>query len=162
MKKYFTKKHFKLTLNIFLIHLFFSCAQPKYIQKTDDTNSAPSYQKNKADCNVQLKNSKLCLSWLWELKPTETEMGSFVFKIYKLNNYDQTAIMMENGDKVEVVLWMPSMGHGSSPTTVEKLDVGTYRTHDVFFTMPGEWQIKFQFKNLNNELTDEAIVDIQI
>ncbi len=159
-------KIFKTVGFVFLISCGLSflqaCAQPKYIQKIEDSGAAPSYQKNKADCHVQLENSKLCLSWVWEVKPTETEFGSFVFKTYRLNNYDQSEIMTDFSENVEVVLWMPSMGHGSSPTAVEKLDTGTYRAKDVFFTMPGEWQIKFQFKNINSDLTDEAFVDIQI
>jgi hypothetical protein len=58
-----------------------------------------------------------------------------------------------------VVLWMPSMGHGSSPVTVTRLDIGTYLANEVFFIMPGEWQIKFQLKRAD-EVIDEAIVDI--
>ena len=52
-------------------------------------------------------------------------------------------------DKVEVVLWMPAMGHGSSPTRVEKvLDQngqaipGAYNVHKIYFVMGGTWEVR--------------------
>ncbi|MBI2394880.1 MAG: FixH family protein [Deltaproteobacteria bacterium] len=43
---------------------------------------------------------------------------------------------------VEVIVWMPSMGHGApnDPTLVEKGD-GNYRVEDVYFSMPGTWEL---------------------
>ncbi len=48
----------------------------------------------------------------------------------------------------EVVLWMPSMGHGSAPTSVlESLDtsgqpiLGSYDVKNVFFLMGGDWDV---------------------
>ena len=71
----------------------------------------------------------------------------------------KTHQIIEIEDKVSVVLWMPSMGHGSTPTVVQRLDVGTYRASEVFFIMPGEWDLKFQLKT-GSEVTDEALVQI--
>lgn len=52
-------------------------------------------------------------------------------------------------DKVEVVLWMPDMGHGSSPTRVEKaLDQngqaipGAYNVRKIYFVMGGAWEVR--------------------
>ena len=49
----------------------------------------------------------------------------------------------------EVVLWMPSMGHGSAPTQIERvLDaqgqplIGVYRVTNIYFVMGGEWQVQ--------------------
>ena len=64
-------------------------------------------------------------------------------------------------DSVEVALWMPSMGHGSSPVTVERLDTGTYRASEVFFTMKGDWEIRIQLKE-GDEVRDQAIVPITL
>lgn len=41
-----------------------------------------------------------------------------------------------------VELFMPSMGHGSSPTTVEAQNDGSYKVSGVFFSMPGDWLVK--------------------
>lgn len=56
---------------------------------------------------------------------------------------------VELADDVEVVLWMPSMGHGSSPTQVEKavdangnLLVGVFNVKQIYFIMGGEWEVR--------------------
>ncbi|MGE4131100.1 MAG: hypothetical protein AB7F86_05645 [Bdellovibrionales bacterium] len=48
----------------------------------------------------------------------------------------------------EVVLWMPSMGHGSAPTSVlELVDakgqpiLGSYDVKNIFFLMSGHWDV---------------------
>jgi hypothetical protein len=52
-------------------------------------------------------------------------------------------------DNVDVVLWMPSMGHGSAPTQVERaVDAngnilkGVFNVRNVFFIMGGEWEVR--------------------
>lgn len=72
----------------------------------------------------------------------------------KEKNY-QTPIEKDMESLPQLVLWMSSMGHGSTPSQTQRLDVGTYRASNVFFIMPGDWQLKFQIKN-GNELLDEA------
>lgn len=48
----------------------------------------------------------------------------------------------------EVVLWMPSMGHGSAPTQIQRvLDaqgqplVGAYEISNMYFVMGGDWDV---------------------
>jgi YtkA-like len=55
----------------------------------------------------------------------------------------------ELNDNIEVVLWMPSMGHGSAPTQVERtLDAsgnvvpGVFNVRNVYFIMGGEWEVR--------------------
>lgn len=82
-----------------------------------------------------------------------------MFKFYRLNTYDSSSVEIDAASVPEAVLWMPSMGHGSTPTAVTRLDVGTYRASNVFFIMPGEWEIKFQVKD-GVTLKDEAVVSL--
>lgn len=51
--------------------------------------------------------------------------------------------MAVSGASFAVELWMPAHGHGSSsvPQVVE-LDAGRYRSEDLIFTMPGEWEVR--------------------
>ncbi|MEQ1664122.1 MAG: hypothetical protein ABL927_01950 [Bdellovibrionales bacterium] len=53
----------------------------------------------------------------------------------------------------KVVLWMPSMGHGSSPTKIEQsLDqkgqpkLGAYEISNIYFIMRGEWDVNVSLK----------------
>lgn len=137
------------------------CAQPKYVEENKNTNGNNSAHEAGADCSTQFAGSQLCVSWYWERKPTSSEVGTFIFKTYRLNAFDKTAIEINTISTPEVQLWMPSMGHGSTPTQVTQLDVGTYRAENVFFIMPGEWDIRFQIKN-GDTVNDEAIVHITL
>ncbi len=53
------------------------------------------------------------------------------------------------------------MAHGSVPITITRLDLGTYRASNVFFVMPGDWEIHFQSKQ-GEEVKDEVVVDFTL
>jgi hypothetical protein len=147
-----------ILISIFFTVIFSACAQPKYATELGlDSNETKNAQEQKIDCSVTFSKSGLCLYWYWEKKPTSTEMGSLIFKTYKLNTLDQTPVEIDPEQSPNLILWMPSMGHGSSPTNVARIDVGTYRASNVFFIMPGEWELKFQIQSVS-EMTDEAKV----
>lgn len=139
-----------------------ACAQPKYENVIKESNPGNGSTSEKvSQCQVKFKNSQYCLTWVWEVEPTDSVAGSLVFKISRGNNFDDSPVLTDFDFPVSVLLWMPSMGHGSSPTKTEKLDVGTYRTSNVFFVMPGDWEIRFQVKD-GKTITDEAIVSLSI
>jgi hypothetical protein len=149
------KKILGLTL-LFLL----SCAQPKYVNEDGSTKNNSAHEAG-SDCSIQFNGSQICLSWYWEKKPTSTHVGSFIFKTYRLNTFDATALELNPVSVPQVLLWMPSMGHGSTPTQTVQLDIGTYRAENVFFIMPGEWEIKFQIKD-GDIVRDEAIILITL
>lgn len=48
----------------------------------------------------------------------------------------------------EVVLWMPSMGHGSAPTQIQRVldtqgqpQTGVYEISNIYFVMGGDWDV---------------------
>jgi len=43
--------------------------------------------------------------------------------------------------RFDVVLWMPSMDHGSAPTRIERFGDGVYQVSNVYFIMGGEWDV---------------------
>jgi hypothetical protein len=65
-----------------------------------------------------------------------------------------------DGLSVDLVPWMPAMGHGASvrPTVTPKGD-GRYVIDDVDFFMPGQWQLRFTF---SGPVEDHATVVLQI
>ncbi len=136
------------------------CAEPKYEKiAPSDGNSVQSQKVS--SCNAKLNLVGYCILWEWEIKPTSSKAGSLAFKIVRSNLLDDSPVPVDVDFKPEVVLWMGSMGHGSTPTTVQRIDVGSFRTSNVFFIMPGEWQIKFQLKE-GETIKDEAVVNITI
>lgn len=127
-----------------------NCARPKYVEETTSYQAPAGKVESSADCSSVFSESKYCLSWYWENKPTAKHAGSLIFKIYRLNQFDKTAVPVDFKPIPDVVLWMPSMGHGSAPTQTTRLDVGTYRASNVFFIMPGDWDIRFSVKDEND------------
>lgn len=127
----------------------FACASPKY--------PAPAEGSTKTLSSQFTSHAAVDLSW--EKYPTETEMGSFVFTTYRNNPVDGTKVEQDLGDVMSVFLWMPSMGHGSSPVTLEHLGVGKYRATNVFFVMKGDWQIHFQVSD-GKGAADEAVLSL--
>lgn len=57
----------------------------------------------------------------------------------------------------EAKLWMPDMGHGSSPTSLTRGDEGCTKVADINFLMPGAWQIKVRFAD-----GDHGVFDVQV
>lgn len=143
-----------------IILIFVGCAQPKYVNANSSENNT-GVQEAVANCSVQFTQAQICVAWYWEKKPTSSEVGSFIFKTFRLNSFDSTAIEVNPVTVPQVQLWMPSMGHGSTPTQVTQLDTGTYRAENVFFIMPGEWDIRFQIKD-GDTVNDEALVHITL
>lgn len=132
-----------------------ACAKPRWAQAPLAT--PPDAQKPEpgqtASCELKFK-SGLCLDWTWEKQPVDSEFGSLIFKTYTLENGE--VIPQDLSGTAALVLWMPSMGHGSSPTTVTRIDAGTYRATRVYFVMPGAWDLHFQNKD-GAKVIDEAI-----
>jgi hypothetical protein len=149
----------RIPLSILILAFVVGCAEPKYVKDSNTNNDGTNAQESKADCQVSFINSGLCLAWFWEKKPTSTEMGSLIFKTYRLNSVDQTPIEVDLTSIPQVVLWMPSMGHGSTPTQTARVDEGTYRATNVFFIMPGDWEIRFLLKN-GTEVIDETRISL--
>lgn len=148
-----------------VLALHVACARPIY--ESHDQPGFSGAGGDRADsekasaCPTRFRQSHACLTWVWSKVPSSGEPGSLIFKIYRGNAYDDTPVLVDPGRLPAVVLLMPSMGHGSSPTTVTALDIGTYRADNVFFIMPGDWQVRFQIKD-GTHVEDEAVVDLTI
>lgn len=144
---------------ICLAFVFAGCAQAKYEQVGNALPTNTSQSEKVTFCKSRFLNSGYCLLWHWEKKPTSSQAGSLIFKIVRANALDDSPVPVDQNWLPILVLWMPSMGHGSTPTSVQRVDVGSYRATNVFFIMPGEWELKFQLKDAN-KVHDEVAVDL--
>lgn len=64
---------------------------------------------------------------------------------------DESRQPAEPSAALTVELWMPSMGHGSAPTAVQrvrgadgKIVPGLFRVTNIYFLMGGDWELRFQ------------------
>lgn len=146
-----------IKLNFFLLALgLAACARPHYRdgRVTDFANSPQSQS-----CSLPLTKLNLCLQMSWESRPNQESMGSFIVDVSDLEGHAST---LPPQASLGVVLWMPSMGHGSSPVRVDPLSESRYRASRVFFIMPGEWEIHFQVHNSQGDLIDESVDPFRI
>ena len=132
-----------------------ACAKPNY-QNQESTTGQNAQQTGQ--CNLLLKAQNICVDIKWEVQPSDTDAG-----VFNLHFYDPQAVtqLIDPAYSVAVVLWMPSMGHGSSPVKVEKLENGIYKASNVFFVMPGDWEIRIQLKDGKN-VVEQVIQAINI
>lgn len=122
-----------------------ACAQPVY-REAAGTGTAGGQAAAAKGLVGKLKSSGLQVWLEWERMPSDEDFGSFLLKVGRPNLADGSPVLLDAADEVSVELWMPSMGHGSSPVSVEKIDLGTFRASQVFFTMPGDWEIRVEVR----------------
>jgi hypothetical protein len=137
----------KLTYIILTLVLMGSCAKPRYVDGLEARIDGTS-----GECGFLFSSENLCLKTEWIQKPTESSYGemtlSFVDRTDQSRFVDPVAVPF-------IVLWMPSMGHGSSPVKMERIDVGKFRASEIFFIMPGPWDIRYQLKDGSNVIEEK-------
>ena len=136
---------------------FFACAEPRYESVVLAPAADVQTDETETPCLARFRVSGHCLQWSWETLPSASEPGVLRFKVLRANRLDGSALPLDLEGTASVVLWMPSMGHGSTPTQTKQVDIGSFRATQVYFVMPGEWEIRFQFRQAEKVL-DEAVV----
>ena len=122
-----------------LLLLSVSCARPHYV-----TEEERGIKDISGECEYFFSSEKICLKTEWTKKPSESSFGEMNLSF--VDSVDQTRFI-DPLHEPYLLLWMPSMGHGSSPVTMERVDVGRYRAQDIFFIMTGEWDLHYQLKS---------------
>lgn len=82
---------------------------------------------------------------------TNTKVCAHLGHMSSLNSRDEVTFVAhvmgaQQVTDMKVILWMPSMGHGSSPVKLEQTGVNHYQVTQAYFIMPGEWVVRLQFK----------------
>lgn len=94
------------------------------------------------NCPLDYPNAGLCAKIEWLVGPSGSGANSFTIKFWDKDTGAPAGPYVDPEHDVTVQLWMPSMGHGSSPVTVSKESTGIYKATNVFFIMPGDWDIR--------------------
>lgn len=109
-------------------------------------------------CDFLFKSEDLCMEVKWEVLPPARSNGTLVLTFTDAKDPSR---LVTPKSTPQVVLWMSSMGHGSKPTTLNYVDVGQFRSTDVFFVMGGPWDVKYQLKD-GNKVVEELVQKIKI
>jgi len=118
-----------------IITVISSCGRsPLQLEKNQNENAG------NVNLEVPKKFSSInqTLEIIW-LSPRNIIEASHFLLITKKNQ-----VAYDLPDNYKIQLWMPSMGHGSSPLLVNKIATGVYDVSEVYFIMSGDWQIKVQ------------------
>jgi hypothetical protein len=116
-------------------------------------------------CAFHFPKAALCASLEWIVKPSHDEKAEFRLRFWHERDGTEHGPYVDPPHAVAAKLWMPAMGHGSSPVRVgQEKDAslvpipGVYLATDVFFMMDGEWEIWVQLKR-EREIVEQAKVD---
>jgi hypothetical protein len=126
-----------------------------YIVNNQDTRRRDEIT---AECALYFKTENLCLTTEWETMPTVNSFGSMLLTFK--DKSDPSRIISPRHEPF-VLLWMPGHGHGSSPVTMTLIEDGKYRASDIFFIMPGAWDIRFQLKDGTN-IIEETVQKVTL
>lgn len=108
-----------------------ACSRPDYITAEELAGS----HENGGACSIQFAGN--CATLTWQNPPSSTGSSPFTLQF-------QNPLTTE---QLSVVLWMPSMGHGSAPVTISTSDQQTFQITDVYFIMPGDWEVRIYLQN---------------
>lgn len=119
-------------------------------------------------CPILFEKEKTCASLNWVRMPADGDKGEFTLRFWSQESGTENGPYIDPGHAVFVKLWMSSMGHGSSPVrTTQARDSGgivvpgVFDVTDVYFVMPGAWQIIVQLKQ-DAQVIDQAAYDVEI
>lgn len=100
----------------------------------------------------------------WEAGPQVSSESRM--KIEWRNGSDHSPV--EPPGSFRVSLFMPSMGHGSAPTQIQRvLDAqgapltGVFEVSNVYFTMGGDWQVKLTL-NFADGSKETQVIDLNL
>lgn len=91
--------------------------------------------------HLSFANGKIQALVSWNVEP-QVERESNMVVEFKTNGGVIPA-------DLKAILFMPDMGHGSSPTRVEKISESSFKVSKMYFTMPGVWEIRLTIKDEN-------------
>lgn len=158
---------YKCILLSSILFLNTSCAEPNYANASkpaqkpqQESNSEGSPQSPSVDCSLHLKKQDLCVAYQWTQTPVNRKTTSFYIQFYKIQN--DTAVFTDPDDSFYSYIFMTSMNHGSNRRSeVVKLETGKYEVKNIFFTMPGDWDIIIKIWK-GNEVVDFLSVPVFI
>lgn len=136
---------YTISLLFLVVTATLSCAKPNYTDADVISNST--------SCAFHLKQLNLCADIQWLNSPVVSAYTSFQSRFYLPSLPGQN---INPSGAVHFYLWMPSMGHGSSPISTTETGLGDFLSTDVFFIMPGEWEIRLHILNPQGQVIDEA------
>lgn len=133
-----------------------------------DPGTSPSNPPQGSDCPLKFPKAGYCAELTWDQPPTDQDPASFMLRFWDSAKATRNGPYSDPNGTAFVMLWMPSMGHGSARVTlVHSKDSGGQDVPGVFegsnaiFIMPGDWDVRVQLRQ-GTSVREEAILKIKI
>ena len=99
---------------------------------------SPAQAESLAPCDLTFTQAGLCARVRWINGPSDRIENRMQMQFVDL----QTGSVALPAPNLKVVLWMPDMGHGSRPVSIENPGEGLYQVNKMYFVMPGHWEVR--------------------
>ncbi|RPJ66214.1 MAG: hypothetical protein EHM20_17555 [Alphaproteobacteria bacterium] len=135
----------KIIIFLSAFFLILSCGKsPLLLKKNNDTSVISGLEVHKI---FKTTNQSLTLNWLSPVNSIDEGHALLIVK--------QQNIATDFTKDFSVILWMPTMGHGSSPIQIKKLGTGIYDLSQIYFIMDGLWHLRIQLKDGSNIIEEQ-------
>ena len=115
-----------------------SCGDSPFLNEESPANEVVGNQNLNAE-GLPLNGEQLKIQPFWREGPFVLNQSRLLIVV---TDFEGVPVSPEL--ELKVMLWMPDMGHGSFPVDVVEIDEGVFEAKEIFFTMPGYWDIHFQ------------------
>lgn len=123
-------------------------------------NSGEHTQENHNKlCPIYFQKTDTCAQVEFTQGPFDGEESQFIVHFYEHQSAHGEHFMV-TPQQLKVDLWMymgNHGGHGSAPVTFTEQSTGVYLVSNVYFIMPGRWNIRFFVEGEQKDL----IIDIK-
>ncbi len=137
-------------LLILLISLLYGCGDSPFVDSAAQSNQVQA--RDGLSTALSFPQSRYQVELRWQEGPIVYDEGLLTILITspdgKLKNLPTGSLKLR--------LWMPSMGHGSYPISLLRISPGIYQASEIFFTMPGDWDLHIEHIQ-DNVLIEEVI-----
>jgi hypothetical protein len=142
---------------ILLALVLASCGKSPLFNHTDARLNG---LESEGGCQLAFEKSG-CAAAHFSKPPQTGEEATFELDFWKPDSASDKGPFQDPPGEVRVKLWMVTMGHGSSPVTLNRLSDGRYQVSRAYFTMPGHWQVKVELLK-SGQVFDRAQLDVSI
>ncbi|MBL7557899.1 MAG: FixH family protein [Bdellovibrionaceae bacterium] len=111
--------------------------------------------QNNLKAHLEFKNKEVHVHTQLTAQP---EVGKESFLTLDTRSGKDHSFIELADETIEVVLWMPDMGHGSAPTQISRVvdtngDVvpGRYTARNIYFVMGGLWEVQVVITDKNGQ-----------
>lgn len=138
----------KILITVLTLILITGCGKsPLQKQKDNIVSGINGMESAKV---FKTSHQSLSINWLSPINSSEEGHALLIVK--------QGQNAADINGQFKIFLWMPDMGHGSSPITINKIGTGLYDLGQIYFIMDGLWQLRIQLLN-GSTVLDEQIFE---